>query len=201
MGVSYNKKRLNVLLLGLEKSGKSTFLQKLLEFDQSSNNDSSNKIESTVSYNYCFKCIEEQEYDIWDVSGSSIFVPFWCSFYRNLSIDCVLYFINILDNHDNIVNSIKTFIHVVNEEELKFNKFYIIFNVIIENKKHNYSEEDLKEIMRKVESYMSIIRNSQVHDIDNRVFYFVFDISKIKKGETNTTNLLKKCLNLPVKQV
>lgn len=198
MGVSYSKKRQNVLLLGLEKSGKTTFLKKILEFDQSTNNDLSNKIESTISYNYCLKTINDQEYDIWDLSGSSLFVPFWCSFYRNLSVDCVLYFINILDSYENILNSLKQFIHVVNEEELKFNKFYIIFNVIIDNNKLNYKEEEIKS---KVESYMSIIRNSQVHDIDNRVFYFIFDISKIKKGETNTNNLLKKCLNLPVKQV
>ena len=196
--ISFNQQ--SMLLCGLEGSGKSLFLKKLMELNKK--NQDLIPISTTFGYNYiCFE-YTNQKYHIWDLGGDSISRQFWPSFYRNIQVNIILYFINIYETEEKQIASIKEFLYLVNEEELKMTKFFIIFNLKLENSnKNTFSDCDLKEANQKVDYIFSIIHDSQVHDIDNRVSHFIVDISKIKQGELSTTRLLNNCFMIPEEDI
>lgn len=196
MGNTHSDTSLVAIVVGLERSGKSLLLKKLLELKKKEKEIGN--LEPTLGFNYITLDYSNQSYHIWELGGDSVSKSYWPSFYRALSINIVLYIINIYDV-DNYLVSIKDFVQLVNEEELKIAKFYIIFNIKIEDRKKT-TVVDMKDVELKVDYLLALIQESPIHDYDNRVSHFVCDISKLKEGEFNTTKMLNKCLMVKEKE-
>lgn len=197
MGSSMSLSSQNVLICGLEKSGKTLFLKKILELKKKKSEG--NILESTYGYNYVTLEYGNQNYHVWDLGGDSVSRRYWSSFYRNIQVNIVIFLINLYDKEEKQMEAIKEFLYLVNEEELKHSKFFIILNMKIDDKEKKiiFTDNDMKEAMQTVDYLFSIIKECQVHDLDNRVSYFIADVSKIKQGELSTTKMLNKCFLIP----
>lgn len=182
-----------VLLVGLEKSGKSHFLKKLLDLKKKEVEDS--YLEPTVGYNFVSINYNDTSFDIWDLGGDATSRYFWSTFYRNLKFTIVIYMINLYDTNSHN-QTLKELLTLINQEELKQARFFIIFNLITdESKKLTFNDPAIMKENREIaEDLLSSLRECPVHDYDTRVFWDIIDISKMKEGENKTTELLAKCL-------
>jgi len=192
MGNNNSKAVSTIILVGLEKAGKSLFMKKILELKKKEKEIT--KLEPTLGFNYITYDFLNIVYHIWELGGDALTRTYWSTFYRSLAVNMVVYIVNIYDEQ-NYPLAIKEFIKLVNEEELKIAKFTLIFNIKIDdkNKRLTFSEQDMNEVKLKVEYFLLQIQESPLHDFDNRVNYFVFDISKLKDGEFNSMKMLSKC--------
>lgn len=200
MGNSNSDNSMVLLVFGLEKSGKSLFIKKLLELKKKEKELV--PLEPTLGFNYVTLDYLGSNYHIWEVGGDVISRSYWQTFYRNLNVNVVIYIININDT-DNHHLALKEFLILVNEEELKMSKFIIIFNLKIDSKikRLNFTDQDKQEVKTRVEELIIQLKESPIHDYDNRVNYFIFDISKIKEGEHITTEMLNKCFLIKEKDI
>ena len=180
-----------VLLLGLEKSGKSLFLKKILELKKRDSEDI--QLEATIGFNY-IQVDQGAKYDIWELGGDAISRSYWPTFYRNLKAYIVIFFINVYDKATHWA-ALKELIILINEEELKAAKFFIIFNIKIDDddKKLSFNDNDMKEVLETVESLLYYLKECPIHDYDNRVTHFITDISKMKEGEHMTSTIISRC--------
>ena len=189
-----------ILLTGLEKSGKSLFLKKLLELRKKEKEIT--QLEPTLGFNYITIDYSNQSYHIWELGGDSVSSSYWSTFYRNIATNMVLFIVNIFDEQNHQL-AMKEFLKLVNEEELKIAKFILIFNLKIDDKSKRFSfnEQDYQEVKLKVDFFLMQIQDSPIHDYDNRVFHFIFDISKLKEGEFNSMRMLNKCFMIKEKEI
>jgi len=182
-----------VLIVGLQSSGKSLFLKKILELKKKETEDIS--LDSTVGYNYTTINYSDATFDIWDLGGDPICCSYWPTFYHNLKFTLVVFFINLNDVDSHCV-ALKELIVIINQEELKQARFFIVFNVISDEMKKMGNNElgSIKENKELAESLMADLRECPIHDYEARVLWDIIDVSKIKDGENKTTELLAKCL-------
>jgi hypothetical protein len=181
-----------VLLVGLEQSGKSLFLKKLIELKKAEAEET--VLEPTNGYNYVTFNYSNTTFDIWDLGGDSVSRSYWPTFYRNLKYTIVVYFVSVFDKN-NHVQALKDLLVLVNQEELKTAKFFIIFNIILDDlQKMAMQDQATKEASEIAESLINSLKECPIHDYDTRVQWKVFDVSKMKEGENNTTDMLSKCL-------
>jgi GTPase SAR1 family protein len=179
-----------ILLVGLEKSGKSLFLKRLLELKKEPEKAN---LESTNGYNYVNFQYNNIALDIWDLGGDFISRSYWPTFYRNIQFTIVIFIININDESTHMT-ALKELLILINQEEVKQAKFFIIFNTIMDdNLKMAVNEAEKKEYREKAEELMLILRECPIHDYDARVYWDIIDIMRMKDGENKTTELLKKC--------
>lgn len=192
MGNNNSKAVSTIVILGLEKAGKSLFMKKILELKKKEKEIT--KLEPTLGFNYITYDFLNIVYHIWELGGDNLTRTYWSTFYRSLAVNMVVYIVNIFDEQ-NYPLAIKEFIKLVNEEELKIAKFTLIFNIKIDdkNKRITFSEQDMNEVKLKVEYFLLQIQESPLHDFDNRVNHFIFDITKLKDGEYNSMRMLSKC--------
>jgi len=193
MGNDNSKKTTQILVLGNEKAGKSLLLKKLIDIKK--NDAEKVTLDYTTAYNQINLNFNNSSYDIWELGGDSINKLYWPTFYRNLKLDVVIFVINMCDKL-NYSSDMKELLIIANQEELKDANIYVIFNVQFndEDKKKNW-ENELKNKIEIANDLMGDLRACSVHNFDTRIFWYVFDISKMKKGETKTTEMLKKILN------
>ena len=181
-----------ILLLGLSGSGKSLFLKKLLELKKEIRE---NLIESTVGYNFVSLEYFYNKFHIWDLGGDSITRSYWSTFYRNLRFNIVIYFINLYDD-SSYMTMMKELIILLNEEELKQARFFILFNIKPDENKKLISNDETtqREQREKIEVILADLRECPIHEYETRVKWGSIDVSKMKDGENNTVELLAKCL-------
>ena len=192
MGNTNSNLTYTAIIVGLEKAGKSLLLKKILELKKKEKELIN--IEPTLGFNYVNIDFSNQFYYIWDLGGDSVSRSFWPTFYRSISVNIVIYVFNLYDK-DNYITAVKEFVKLANEEELKSSSFFLIFNLIInENKRLSFNDNDMADINLKVDYILSLIRETPIHEFDNRTTYFVCNISKLKEGEFNTMKMLNKCL-------
>lgn len=182
-----------ILVVGLEGSGKSLFVKKLIDFKKKEIENVD--LNSTVGYNYIQVSYGMSTFDIWELGGDVISRAYWATFYQNLKFNIVVYVINIYDRDSHAV-SLKELLTLVNQEELKAARFFILFNIKLDERlKLSYQEATLiKECKDVAEGLLADLRECSIHDYDTRVFWDIIDISKIKDGENKTKELLSKCL-------
>jgi GTPase SAR1 family protein len=183
-GVGSKFETQQVLLVGLEKTGKTLFLKKMLE---SNKEKEETNIDNTIGYNYVDFCYESTNFNIWDLGGDQITKSFWPTFYRNLKYTSVIYFINVTDKSSHM-SALKELLILLNQEELKDAKFFVIFNVFLGNQ--ILDETLIKEYREKGESIMKTLGECPIHDYDTRVDWEVVDVKK----SNLTKDLLNKCL-------
>ena len=125
MGTSTSlSKRIQVIILGLDQTGKSTLLKRMVDSVRSIREDF--QMESTNGFNYINLTITGNAYSIWDLGGDKVNKDFWNIFYRTLNIKLVIYVIELTE--ENILPNLQELIILMNEESLKESRFYVIFN-------------------------------------------------------------------------
>ena len=192
MGNDNSKYTTQVLILGNEKAGKSLLLKKFIDIKKGDADKV--VIEYTTAYNQINLILNNISYDIWELGGDSINKLYWPTFYRNLKFDVVIFVINMCDKL-NYNSDMKELLIIANQEELKDANIYVIFNVqFSDDDKKKIWENDLINKIEIANDLMGDLRACSVHNFDTRIFWYVFDISKMKKGETKTTEMLKKIL-------
>jgi GTPase SAR1 family protein len=197
----FKNERQQVLLVGLEKSGKTAFLKKLKDIrDKKGANES--KLESTEDnlnlgpkgFNLLeINNLNEGSYEIWDLGGDATTRQYWPTFYRKIQFNIVIFFIDLF-NEKSHLSALKELLILVNEEELKLARFFIIFNLICDDQKKLVYNDKLNEWKLLAESKMEELRECPIHDYESRVSWEIFDISNLKDGENKTNDLLGKCL-------
>lgn len=159
-------------------------------------------LESTIGFNYIMTDYQNQSFHIWELGGDYVSRTQWPTLYRTVSVNMVIYVINVYDEVSHQIG-IKEFLKLINEEELKVARFILLFNIKIDdnNKRIMFNDQDMNDIKLIVDSFMVQLQDSPIHDYDNRVSYFIFDISKLKEGEFNSMRLLNKCFMIKEKEI
>lgn len=175
-----------VLLLGLEQTGKTTFLKRLLDSSLDVKGDI--QLEKTDGCNFASATIYSTEYDFWDIGGNFIARSYWRSFYRLIKAKSILYFINLSQNNSH-QEALKDLLYLVNEEELKQTRICIIFNCFLEkdemiDKNYNMYKEQVISLLDKLKQY-------PIYNYENRIIWEILDVKK----QTFTEAMIEKCLN------
>lgn len=174
-----NTKNNQVLLLGLEGTGKSTFLKRVIETLKPIKEDVT--LEQTLGFNFATLTISTVSFDIWDLGGDATSRDFWSTFYRTLQINLVFFFIDISEQ-STFASSLKELLRIINEEELKFAKFYIIFNcflpktTLFDESVTNYFKDEADFLLKQLKEY-------PIHEYDARVAWDIIDIKKANFAE------------------
>ena len=189
-GTNSNLNKSQILVLGLQRSGKTFFLKKLLEIEKKELGDPD--IEQTIGYNLISIKFSQHNFDIWELGGDSVSRSFWPTFYRNLKIDVVVFMFNVFETRTH-QEALKEILILANEEELKSCKIFIVFNLMAnEQKKIANDENEMTEVKETVDTLMDYLRECPIHDFESRILYTIFDISKMKDGENKTVDMLKE---------
>ena len=118
-----------VLLLGLDGAGKTTFLYA----------DKWENFEPTFGFNYEeIKLRGIVKVAVWDLSGKNTLRCLWPTVYKNISFSAVIFVIDA-DKPDRFSEARKELQILINEEELRETAFLIVFN-------HHQEPHDLQEL-------------------------------------------------------
>lgn len=188
MGNDYKDSGSRAMLLGFEKSGKSTFLKRLIESQVAQQVEP--QIDTTNGFDYVQLKIQGQYLDIWDVGGDSVARKFWSTFYRTIKIDYIIYFIDI-NKKETHTQTLKELIKLTNEEDLKKTRICILFNcfldknIFLDDKMRKKYELDAKKIIQE-------LREFSIYKFDTRIIWILEDILKMNISDT----FLFKCFGL-----
>ena len=184
MGTSTSlSKRIQVIILGLDQTGKSTLLKRMVDSVRSIREDF--QMESTNGFNYINLTITGNAYSIWDLGGDKVNKDFWPIFYRTLNVKLVIYVIELTEQ-DTMLSSLQNLVILMNEESLKESKFYIIFNCIMP-KTQDFKESDFK---KKVELIISRIKEYPIFRFNERLRYLIIDIKKSTFSDSQIDSIL-----------
>ena len=184
MGTSTSlSKRIQVIILGLDQTGKSTLLKRMVDSVRSIREDF--QMESTNGFNYINLTITGNAYSIWDLGGDKVNKDFWPIFYRTLNVKLIIYVIELTEQ-DTMLSSLQNLIILMNEESLKESKFYIIFNCIMPNNQ-DFKESDFK---KKVELIISRVKEYPIFRFNERLKYLIIDIKKSTFSDSQIDSIL-----------
>ena len=185
MGNSSNSdKKIQVLILGLEQSGKSTLLKRIVDAARATREEF--QIETTNGFNYVNRTINNGNvFNIWDLGGDKVNKDFWPIFYRTLNVKLIIYVIELTEQ-DTMLSSLQNLVILMNEESLKESKFYIIFNCIMPNNQ-DFKESDLK---KKVELIISRVKEYPIFRFNERLKYLIIDIKKSTFSDSQIDSIL-----------
>ena len=185
MGNSSNSdKKIQVLILGLEQSGKSTLLKRIVDAARATREEF--QIETTNGFNYVNRTINNGNvFNIWDLGGDKVNKDFWPIFYRTLNVKLIIYVIELTEQ-DTMLSSLQNLIILMNEESLKESKFYIIFNCIMPNNQ-DFKESDFK---KKVELIISRVKEYPIFRFNERLKYLIIDIKKSTFSDSQIDSIL-----------
>ena len=185
MGNSSNSdKKIQVLILGLEQTGKSTLLKRIVDAARATREEF--QIETTNGFNYVNRTINNGNvFNIWDLGGDKVNKDFWPIFYRTLNVKLVIYVIELTEQ-ETILTSLQDLVILMNEESLKEANFYIIFNCIMP-KTQDFKESDFK---KKVELIISRIKEYPIFRFNERLRYLIIDIKKSTFSDSQIDSIL-----------
>jgi len=162
-----------IIILGEEHSGKTTFLKKLVDITKNLKEDI--QYEPTLGYNFATIKLLNNNYDVWDLGGDYLSQKFWKIYYQTINIKLLVYIIN-MDNEEKLNESLKTCLRIINEEELKKSFVYIIFNYYSNNLNIDNEEKEKNEKEEKVKYYMQLLKEYGIHQYETRVKYSVMNL-------------------------
>ena len=164
-----------VLLLGLEGTGKSTFLKRLMETLSPQKLDP--QLESTNGFDFVSLKVQKKFMNIFDIGGDSISRKFWPTFYRSIKIGYILYFID-LENKDTHIQALKELIKLMNDESLKNARISILFNVFLD--KSIFLDDKIKEKkIIEAKKLVDYLKEYPIYKFDTRINCVVEDILKM----------------------
>ena len=185
MGNSSNSdKKIQVLILGLEQTGKSTLLKRIVDAARATREEF--QIETTNGFNYVNRTLSNGNvFNIWDLGGDKVNKDFWPIFYRTLNVKLIIYVIELTEQ-DTMLSSLQNLVILMNEESLKESKFYIIFNCIMPNNQ-DFKESDFK---KKVELIISRVKEYPIFRFNERLKYLIIDIKKSTFSDSQIDSIL-----------
>ena len=185
MGNSSNSdKKIQVLILGLEQTGKSTLLKRIVDAARATREEF--QIETTNGFNYVNRTLSNGNvFNIWDLGGDKVNKDFWPIFYRTLNVKLVIYVIELTEQ-ETILTSLQDLVILMNEESLKESNFYLIFNCIMP-KNQDFKENDFK---KKVEFHISRIKEYPIFRFNERLRYLIIDIKKSTFSDSQIDSIL-----------
>lgn len=188
-GIGSKEDSQQVLFVGLRGSGKTLFLKKLMEINKKEKEEIN--LEPTLGYNFINLSEQNIPACIWDLGGDVHSIAYWPTFYRCIKFDLVVYFINLSDNQTQL-DALRELLILLNEEELKSSRFYIIFNI---QSLHQTTDESIKEYSLVVEDIILMLKECPIHEFESRVEWEIMDIRK-----TNISNdFLERFLKYAIK--
>ncbi|CAE7394448.1 unnamed protein product, partial [Symbiodinium microadriaticum] len=184
--ISGNAELPQLLILGLDKAGKTTLLYRLKigsgwgdiveDMKKMRTPDADGKVEDP-GYHYeelnrSFAC------GVWEVPGTEAMRPVWKLFYQSIKIHCVVFVVDANDSEQRI-NMAKRHLHVLmNEAELRNACFCVIINQRVDAS-GNLVYDDKEDVLK---------YKLGLHDlhpsVDWRTRHFVINILEIK-GESD----------------
>ena len=183
MGTSTSlSKRIQVIILGLDQTGKSTLLKRMVDSVRSIREDF--QMESTNGFNYINLTITGNAYSIWDLGGDKVNKDFWPIFYRTLNVKLVIYVIELTE--ENILPNLQELIILMNEESLKESRFYVIFNCFMKPGQTFVKDDHTK----KVKLIVSRIKEYPIYRINERFQYDIIDLHKSTFTESDVDSIL-----------
>lgn len=188
MGGSSSSSSKQVLLLGLSNSGKTTFLQRLI--DSQANELDQVNYDPTLGVNYASLIINSLNFDFWDLGGDKVSSSLWSTYYRIIHVGIVIFFVDISDTAS-FNQSLIILLKILNEEELKQSRVFIIFNYFSE-KNVMMEESKLNELKDNANHYLSLLKQYPIHDYATRVDYELFDVKQSKISD----DFINKCLGI-----
>ena len=185
MGNSSNSdKKIQVLILGLEQTGKSTLLKRIVDAARATREEF--QIETTNGFNYVNRTLSNGNvFNIWDLGGDKVNKDFWPIFYRTLNVKLVIYVIELTEQ-ETILTSLQDLVILMNEESLQEADVYIIFNCIMP-KTQDFKESDFK---KKVELIISRIKEYPIFRFNERLRYLIIDIKKSTFSDSQIDSIL-----------
>ena len=169
-----------VLIVGPQKSGKTLFYKRFID---RKNDIEQINLESTLGYNHTTTKYENISFDLWDIGGDPLTKSYWPTFYRNLRFTLVVFVINIADE-SSFATALKDVLILLNEEELKLSRFFILFNIITDDEiKKKLGDNSKKEFRDRATELMNSLKESNVHEFDSRVNWQVFDILRLTDAD------------------
>ena len=162
-----------IIILGEEQSGKTTFLKKLVDITKNLKEDI--QYEPTLGYNFATIKLLNNNYDVWDLGGDYLSQKFWKIYYQTINIKLLVYIIN-MDNEEKLNESLRTCLTIINEEELKRSFIYIIFNYYSNNINIDNEEKEKNEKEEKVKYYMQLLKEYGIHQYETRIKYSVMNL-------------------------
>ena len=162
-----------IVILGLEQSGKTTFLKKLVDITKNLKEDI--QYEPTLGYNFATIKLLNNNYDVCDLGGDYLSQKFWNIYYQTINIKLLVYIIN-MDNEEKLNESLKKCLTILNEEELKRTFIYIIFNYYSNNINIDNEEKEKIEKEEKVKYYIQLLKEYGIHQYETRVKYSVMNL-------------------------
>ena len=186
-GINSKEKSQQVLIVGPKKSGKTLLFKRFI--DRKKDPDKIN-IETTLGFNHTTTKYENVTFDLWDLGGDPLTKSYWPTFYRNLRFTLVIFVINIADESTFSV-ALKDLLIILNEEELKQARFFILFNTAVDDEFKIKLGENLKnEFKDKSDELITYLKESNVHEFESRVNWDILDVSKISDADCD---FLRKC--------
>ena len=185
MGNSSNSdKKIQVLILGLEQTGKSTLLKRIVDAARATREEF--QIETTNGFNYVNRTLSNGNvFNIWDLGGDKVNKDFWPIFYRTLNVKLVIYVIELTEQ-ETILTSLQDLVILMNEESLKESNFYLIFNCIMP-KNQDFKENDFK---KKVELIITRMKEYPIFRFNERLRYLIIDIKKSTFSDSQIDSIL-----------
>ena len=147
MGIDNSKasQKINIILLGLESSGKTFFLfSRVKQFIEVGG---AIKTKPTEGFNYEEIMFDSMEIAIWDLPGKESLRSFWPIYFKNIAFDGIIYLIDF-DNKTTLDDSIKVLHEIIVKEELSECSLIIFVNKSIEDSMDNNddsSDDSTKE--------------------------------------------------------
>ncbi len=188
MGIDNSKtsRKINIILLGLESSGKTFFLfsrvKQLIEVGGEI------KTKPTEGFNYEEIRFDSMEIAIWDLPGKESLRSFWPIYYKNIAFDGIIYLIDY-DNKTTLDESIKVLHEIVVKEEFSECSIIIFVNRNIEDcidNNDDSSDDSTKENnneMKSKEFEIDEIKKVLYFDIIPQINkdIFIFDLFEKRK--------------------
>jgi len=179
-GINSKDDSQQVLIVGPQKAGKTLFYKRFI--DRKKDIEQIN-LEPTLGFNHTTTKYENISFDLWDIGGDPLTKSYWPTFYRNLRFTLVVFVINIADEFS-YANALKDVLILLNEEELKLARFFILFNIIIDEEiKKKLGDNLKKEFRDRATELMNSLKECNVHEFDSRVSWQVFDILRLTDAD------------------
>jgi small GTP-binding protein len=105
-------KHANVLMLGLDNSGKTTLLYRMKL------NDVGAQFSETVGFNYELVQVQKLRLHIWDLAGKEELIPFWKLYYDNMSVSVFVFVVRV-DETERLKEAAARYRFLSNEESMR----------------------------------------------------------------------------------
>lgn len=177
---------INCVLLGDNKTGKSSFIKTLY-----TEKDSTDNLSETIGIDFINKTIllNNNEYRIkfWDLSGSHRFIPIMNTYLKTASIILIFYSYNSITS----VKNINVWLNLLNDFNIKKDLVFLIGSWFDINK--NIKDQNVVDINKEIESY-----SYKSYKIDSRNYSIVSNVFLDILNNSDLSNFYKPIQSRPV---